>query len=388
MNFAFTKEEEALIQEVRELLKTVPPKFLAESRELGPIYGGPEARKFLKKFGDRGWITPNWPKEYGGLGASEMVNYVIRDELSYVMGVFMGFIGAHMAGPTILRFGSEEMKKEYLGLIARGEVEFALGYTEPDAGSDLMGLNTKAEDKGDYYLINGNKTFNTHCHVAEYHWLAVRTDPDVPKHKGISMMIVDLKSPGITINPMITMAGYCTNEVFYDNVKVPKKNLVGELNKGALYLMKALDFERMFPPSAYRRVFDETLEYTKETIVDGRPLSKDPLVRQKLAQMAIELELARILYYRLADMLDKGVIPNYEASLEKSFTCEMAQRLTNSAMEILGLYGPLVKDSKHSPIAGRAEHSYRMSVVETIYGGSAEIQRNIMATRGLGLPRA
>jgi len=388
MEFGFTRKEEALIQEVRAFLKKeVTPQLLAETRRLGPIYGGPEARKFILKFAAKGWLTPNWPRAYGGLDASEMVNYVIRDELSYVLGLFMGFVGAHMAGPTIIRYGNEEMKKEFLLPIARGEIEFALGYTEPDAGSDLMSLATRAEDKGDYFLVNGNKTFNTHCHVADYHWLAVRTDPDLAKHKGISMLIVDFKSPGITINPMITMAGYRTNEVFYDNVKVPKKNLVGEMNKGAYYLIAALDFERMFPPSAYRKIFEEVVVYARERMVHGAPLSKDPLIRQKLAQMAIELEVARLLYYRLAHILDKGGIPSYQSSMEKSFACEMAQRIANTGMEILGQYGLLKGDSKWAALAGEVEHYYRMSVVETIYGGTTEIQKNIIAQRGLRLPR-
>jgi len=248
-------------------------------------------------------------------------------------------------------------------------------------------LTLRAEDKGDYYLLNGQKTFNTHAHVADYHWLAVRTDPSVAKHKGISMMIVDLKSPGITIRPMITMAGYRTNEVYYDEVKVPKKNLVGEANKGFYYLMAALDFERMFAPSAYRKLFEDVVEYAKATIVDGKPLSKDPLVRQKLAQMAIELEAARLLYYQLPHMLDKGKIPNYQSSMEKAFATEVAQRITKTCMEVLGLHGLLKQDSKWAPLAGRVEHYHRWSVVETIYGGTSEIQRNIIALRGLNLPR-
>lgn len=387
MEFGFSREEEALIREVREFLKReVTPELIAECRELGPVYGGKEARKFIKKFAANGWLVPNWPKAYGGLDASEMVTYMIRDELAYV-GVHVAFVGAHMAGPTILRFGSEEMKQEYLPRIAKGEIEFCLGYTEPQAGSDLSSLTLRAEDKGDYYLLNGQKTFNTHCHVADYHWLAVRTDPTVAKHKGISMMIVDLKTPGITIRPMITMAGYRTNEVYYDEVKVPKKNLVGEVNKGFYYLMAALDFERMFAPSAYRKLFEDVVEYAKETIVDGKPLSKDPLVRQKLAQMAIELEAARLLYYQLPYMLDKGKIPNYQSSMEKAFATEVAQRITRTCMEVVGLYGLLKEDSKWAPLAGRVEHYHRWSVVETIYGGTSEIQRNIIALRGLNLPR-
>jgi alkylation response protein AidB-like acyl-CoA dehydrogenase len=388
MNFAFTKEEESLIQEVRVFLKkNVTSEFLEETRHLGPIYGGQVARKFMRAFAAKGWLVPHWPEEYGGLGASEMVNYVIRDEFAYVLGLQFACVAAHIAGPTIMRFASEEMKERFLIPIAKGDIEFALGYTEPDAGSDLMSLRTYAEDKDDFFIVNGNKTFNTHCHIADYHWLAVRTDPEAHKHKGISLLIVDLNTPGITINPMITMGGYRTNEVFYDNVRVPKENLVGEMNRGGYYVMAALDFERMFPPNAYRRLFEDVLEYTKETKVDGHRLCESPLVRQKLAQMSIELEVAKLLYYRLAYMLDKDQIPNYQSSMEKTFACEMAQRISRLCMEILGPYGSLREGSKWAQLAGRVEHYYRMSVVETIYGGSSEIQRNIMAQRGLGLGR-
>ncbi len=387
MDFGFTKEEESLIGEVRRVLQQeVTPEAEAETRALGGIYGGKEARKFIQKFASRGWLVPHWPKEFGGMDSSEMVTYMIRDELAYFR-LPLYYVGAYMAGPTILRYGSDEMKKEFLPPIARGEVEFALGYTEPQAGSDLSALRIRAEDKGDFFIVNGQKTFNTHCHVADYHWLAARTDQQAAKHKGVSLLIVDLKSPGITIRPLITMAGWRTNEVYYDEVKVPKKNLVGEKNRGFYYIMAALDFERMFPPSAYRRLFEEIVEYAKETVVDGQTLSRNPLIRQKLAEGAIELEAARLLYYQLPYMLDKKLIPNYQSSMEKLFATEVAQRITETGMEVLGLYGQLKEGSKWAPLAGQAELFYRGSVVETIYAGTSEIQRNIIALRGLGLPR-
>ena len=387
MDFGFSKEEEKLIKEVRDFIRQeATPELLAETLGLGLIYGGLEGRKFMRKFAAKGWLTPNWPKEYGGMGANEMVTYLIREEMSYAL-VPTIFVAAHMAGPTLLRVGNEEMKKQFLPPIARGEVEYALGYTEPQAGSDLVSLNIRAEDKGDFFLINGQKTFNTHCHVADYHWLAARTDFNAAKHKGVSMMIVDLKSPGITIRPLITMAGWRTNEVYYDDVAVPKKNLVGEKNKGFYYLMAALDFERMVPPGTYRRLFDEIVKYAKETMVGGAPLSKNPLIRQKLAQMAAELEATRLLYYQLAHMLDKGTIPNYQSSMEKMFATEVAQHVANTGMEVLGLHGQLKQGSKWAPLNGLVEFFYRSSVVETVYGGTSEIQRNIIAMRGLGLPR-
>jgi 3-oxocholest-4-en-26-oyl-CoA dehydrogenase alpha subunit len=386
MDFGFSGEQEGLREEVRRFIREeATPELLEETRQLGMIYGGPEGRNFIRKLASRGWLTPNWPREYGGLGAAATTTYMIRDEMAYAM-VPCIFVAAHMAGPIILHVGSEDLKKRWLLPIARGKVEFALGYTEPQAGSDLSALSMRAEDRGDHFLVNGQKTFNTHSHVADYHWLAARTDPEASRHKGVSMMIVDFKSPGITIRPLFTMAGWRTNEVYYDDVVVPKENLVGEKDKGFYYLMAALDFERMFPPGAYRRLFEEIVEYARETQVQGRPLSNDPLIRQKLAQMAIELEVTKLLYYQLPHMLDKGGIPNYQSSMQKLFATEVAQRITRTGMEVLGLHGQLRAGSRWAPLAGKMEHHHRWSVVETIYAGTSEIQRNIIAIRGLGLP--
>ena len=386
MEFGFAPEEEKLLAENNDFLKKeVTPELEAEFYRLGAIYGGPEGRKVGKKMGAKGWICPTWPKKYGGFETSEMVRFRIINDMLY-NGLPSIFVGANMAGPTILRFGSDEMKDQFLPAIARGDVEYALGYTETEAGSDLASLEICAEDKGDHFLLNGQKMFNTHCHVADYHWLAARTDRNVPKHRGISLMVVDLKSPGITIRPLISIAGWQTNQVFYDNVKVPKSNLVGEMNKGIYYIMAALDFERMFPMGSYQRLFDDLVEYTKQTSVNGKPLSKNPLVRQKLAELAIEMEAVSLLYYQLAYMLDKEIVPNYQASAEKLFATEVAQHLTNFGMQIMGLYGQLKKDSKWAPINGRMELHYRWSIIETVYAGSSEVQRNIIALRGLGLP--
>ncbi len=385
MNFEFSPQEQKVLKEVRAFLKSeVTHALKAESLAIGYCFGGELGRNFVRKFATNRWLVPNWPEEYGGMGASAMLTFAIKEELAYTMPLI--FVAAHMAGPTIFQFGSEEMKKQWLLPIARGEVEFALGYTEPWAGSDLSALNIEAVNQGDHFLLNGQKTFNTHTHVADYHWLATITDPDAKRYQNMSMMIVDLKTPGITIRPMITMAGWQTNEVFYDNVKVPKECLVGELNHGFYYLMAALDYERMYPLGGYRRLFDEIVQYTRETEVNGQPLSKDPLIRQKMAQLAIELEANKLIFYRLAHIIDKGKIPNYETSMQKLFATELAQKITNTGMDVLGLYGQLKRSSKWAALQGQVEHHYRWSVVETIYAGTSEIQRNIMALRGLKLP--
>jgi len=403
MNFGFTPGEEKLRQEVRDFLKKeVTPELIAEVAQYcggaGPVFG----RRLIQKMGTRRWLCPTWPKEYGGMNSSEMVGFIIRHEMTYA-GAPVSLVGATMAGPTILRFGDDELKKEYLPRLARGEIDMALGYTEPQAGSDLAAIELRAddksevpaiekgevqvEDKGDYFLLNGQKMFNTHAHFVEYHWLGARTDPSNPKrHRGISLMVVDLKSPGITIRNMTTIAGWKTNEVFYDNVKVPKKNLVGERNRGFYYIMTALDFERMFPVGGFQRLLDELVKYVKETKRDGWPLSEDPVIRQKLAEMAIELELASLLYYQLAYMLDKGEVPNYQSSMQKMFATETAHRLADVATQIVGPRGQLQTGSKWAPLDGEAELHYRWGFIETVYAGTSEIMRNIIALRGLGLP--
>ena len=269
MEFDFSKTEKKILEDVRRFIKSESfPELLEETHRLGHIYGGPEGRRFIKKFAANGWLTPNWPEKFGGFGSSAVLSAGIRAEMA-LASIPVVFVAAHMAGPTIMHFGSDEMKKEWLLPISRGEVEFALGYTEPQAGSDLSALDIRAKDKGDHFILNGQKSFNTASHVADFHWLATLTDPEAKRYHGMSMMIVDLKSPGIDIRPMNTMAGWQTNEVFYDNVKVPKKNLVGDMNHGFLYLMTALDFERMYPLAAFETVFDKIVQYAKETTVNG-----------------------------------------------------------------------------------------------------------------------
>ena len=387
MDFAFTDQENRIISEIREFIeKESTPEMLEETHKLERIYGGKLGREFIKKFASNGWLCPSWPEEYGGINSSAMLTYMIKNEMAY-SGIPALFVGAHMAGPTIMEFADEKMKEKFLLPIAKGDLEFSLGYSEPGAGSDLLSLDMRAEDKGGHYLVNGQKTFNTHAYVADYHWLAVRTDPDAAKHKGISILIVDFKTPGITIRPMITIVGSRTNEVYYDNVKVSKDCLVGEENKGFNYIMEALDYERMFPFAHYRKVFENIVEYAKEKIVHGEPLSKKPLVRQKLAQLEIELEASELLYYNLAHVLDNGKVPNYQASMEKTFVCELDQKISAVGMEIMGQYGQLSKGSKWAPFDGEMEYYYKWSIVETIYGGTTEVQKNIMAQRGLGLPR-
>jgi len=346
------------------------------------IFGGPESRKFIGEFAANGWLVPHWPEEYGGLAASQTLNFAIRDALSRA-GLPTYFTAAHMAGDMILEYGSEYLKETFLKRIALGQIEFAVGYSEPGAGSDMLSLKMKAEDKGDHYLINGQKVFNTHAHVAEYHWLAVRTHASAPNHQAISILIVDLDSPGITVRPMVSVAGSRTNEVFYDDVKVPKNRLVGEENKGVKYLMGQLARERMFPPGQHQRHFETLVEHVKQ-LPEG---SDKQAFRLRLAESWIELEGARLLYEQCPVLMDRGISPDIESSLEKLFISEAAQKLSKLGMDIHRSAGFAVPQAGGTKLTVNAVDKFLGNLVLTIYGGVSEIQRNILAQRGLGLPR-
>lgn len=388
MEFTFSESEEAFREEVRRFLQ----EELA-GRWWG-FYDRPRsdeewayARRFYRKLGERGWIGVTWPKEYGGLGRSFTEQLIIGEELGY-WGAPYAEPGMLTVGPTLLMRGDEQQKREYLLKIARGEITVCLGYTEPDAGSDLASLETRAVKEGDNYIISGQKTFCTWAHRADFCWLVARTDPTLPKHRGISVFMVDMKTPGITIHPLIDLDGsYRMNEVFFEEVPVPAKNLVGGKNHGWEVISAALDIERAFMagahmPASCKRIIEEIAEHIK-----GLGLAKNPLIRQKLAELAIEIEVSRLLGFRISWMLNREMTPIYESSAAKVFTTELTQRLSNTIMQILGLYGQLRTGSKWAQWWGRAERMYQLNLMQTIGGGTNEIQRDLIAIRGLRLPR-
>jgi len=387
-----TEEGKKFRQEVRDFLdKELTPEVLHEVLEQRERYydSNPVASQFFRKLGAKGWLAPpNWPKEYGGQEFSAAERRIIIEELSS-RGIPMLGGGGGIQGPIIMRHGSEEMKREFLPKIARGEISFSLGYTEPNAGTDLASLETRAVRDGDDYVVNGQKVYSTGAHFSTHHWLAARTNVDAPKHRGISLFVVDLASPGITIRPLWTMAGERTNEVFYDDVRVPSKNLVGEENQGWTYVREALGVERMIMPAmvSAKSIVDELAEYARETKRHGKPLAEDPVVRQSLAQLAIETSIMRLYGNRAAWMMGKGIIPEVEAAIAKVWGNELDQRIANTGMQILGLYSQLEPDSKWAPLKGKIEHLYLFSVHLTYGGGSHELMRNVIATRGMGLPR-
>lgn len=386
MDFRFTEEEEAFRREVRHFLEQ---ELRPEDQTWGPARS--VRPDFTRKLAQKGWLGIGWPKEYGGLGRPYMEQLIYGEEMTYHRAPTGAHILAqNMVGPTLIQAGGDEHKREFLPRILRGEVVFCLGYTEPGAGSDLASLQTRAIAEGDYYVIAGQKTLISFAGQAHYCWLGARTDPDVPKHRGISLFIVDMKTPGVTIRPIETMADYEICEIFFDDVRVPKSALVGEPNRGWYYIATALDHERVFMGAivaGHRRTFEELVQYAKERRQSGKPLSKNPIIRQKLAELAVELEVGRMLGYRVAWLLGKGVVPYHEASVTKVFTSELEQRLTNVGMQIMGLPGLLREGSKWAPLRGYMEWAYRFSILGTIGGGTNEIQRNIIALVGLGLPR-
>jgi hypothetical protein len=392
MDFGYTEEEEKFRERLAEFLDKELTEEIARQNweDLGV---GPEAREFSLKLSANGFLGMGWPKEYGGQGLPPAYDFILLDELGKRWGAHVPLdIGYTMVGPTILRRGSDALKSEFLPKIIDGEIEFCLGYTEPNAGSDLASMQMKAVEQGDCFIINGQKTFNTECHYSEYHWLAARTDPnpDIPKYRGISLFVVDMDSPGVTVRPLWTMSGERTNEVYYDDVKVPKERMVGEKNKGFYYMMEALGSERnqVFVPGRLMPILNGLIQYVKETEYMGKPLSEDPLIRHNLAQAAIELEVADLLATH-SRWLESNELPMpYQPEITKVFTSELEQRLIDVGMQILGLFGQLTEDSKWAPLRGRFSWYFLHSFMTTIGAGTSEVGRSVIAQRGLGLPRA
>ncbi|MBI2767121.1 MAG: acyl-CoA dehydrogenase family protein [Chloroflexi bacterium] len=387
MEFAFSDEAIAFEHEVQGFLgREWGPEMRMAGLE-GDNYDG--ERAFRKKLADRGWLTMAWPEEFGGQRRSFEEMYLFQEACNYV-GAPKATVAVQQVGPTLMQFGTEEQKARFLPPIARGEVEFALGYTEPDSGTDLASLQLRAVRDGDDYVMNGIKRFTSSAHRSEYVWLAARTNPEVPKHRGISMFLVDLKTPGITVMPIWTLGGYRTNEVYWDNVRVPKDALVGEENRGWYYAAHALDHERIsiFTVSGVRAVLDALLDWAKAKDREGRRPIDQPRVRTALAGFKVELEVLQCLSYRNLGMLKRGEHPNHEASIVKIFSTEMMQRLANEGTRLLGPYGQLTPEEPRAPIGGRIEQAYRSAVMPTFGAGSNEVMRNIIATRGFGLPRA
>ena len=396
MDFRDTPEEAAFRQEVREFIAREAPKVEGGTdADLISNYAQVfmQSQGFWKKLGERGWIAAAWPKEYGGAGLTPIQQFILNEEMALRRAPrpLHLIIGVGMAGPTLIVHGTEEQKKYYLPRILSGQDIWCQGYSEPEAGSDLASLRTRAVKDGDDYIVNGQKIWTSIAHLAKWMILLARTDPDAPKHQGITYFILDMKSPGIEVRPLINMAGGQEfNEVFFDNVRVPKANIVGEENRGWYVAVTTLDFERSAIGSAIgmRQTVEDIIRYAREHTEDGTSVLRvNPMLRYELADRLLETEVGQMLSYRIISLQAKGIVPNYEASIVKLYNMELNQRIARTGMNVLGPYGQLGRRSKWAALRGRFEHMYLRSVGSTIEGGTSEIQRNIIATRGLGLPR-
>ena len=389
MDFTFTPEQDRFREEVRAFLReSLPSDWVGvEAFDEDSFAFG---REFLKRLAPKNWIAPAWPTEYGGLGLGLWEQVVFNEELAYRGAPLVNTPAVGYLGPTIMMYGSAEQKSQHLPGITSGDAIWCQGYSEPGSGSDLASLQTRAVRDGDDFIINGQKIWTSQAHYADWIFLLARTDADAPKHKGISYFLFDMNSPGITVKPLINMAsqrGF--NEIFFDNVRVSRSALLGELNRGWYMATTTLDFERssVAASASSRRILEQLTAFTKETKVNGSFLLDQPLVRHTLADLWIELSLVRFLSYRVVSLQARGLVPNYEASIVKVFNSEYNQRLARAGLHTLGLYGQLQPDSPYARLRGRFERSYLTSVGATIAAGTSEIQRNIIATRGLGLPR-
>jgi alkylation response protein AidB-like acyl-CoA dehydrogenase len=392
MDFRHSPDIEEFRQEVRDFIKDALPAGWDNTDPYGAEDGAGKSTRELrhelaKKLGERKWLAMAWPKEYGGLGASHMQQLVYNEEMAYnaVPGGFS--MGVAWVGPAIMLYGTDDQKERYLPRITSGEDVWCTLYSEPEAGSDLAALQTRAVADGDDFVINGQKIWTSNADGSNWGWLAARTDPEAPKHKGISTFVVPMDAPGITVRPLINMAGQPGfNEVFFDNVRIPKDHLVGELNRGWYHVAVALDFERS-GIAAYaggRRLLEQLVDYVRE---HPTLLRDNPQVRMRLADRAIEVAAGTNIAYRIPWMQSQGIIPNYEASISKLFGSEFQQRLAATGVQMLGTYGGLEPGSKYAPLKGRLERMYLTAVSATIAAGTSEVQRGIIATRGLGLPR-
>ena len=379
VDFELDDEQRAWVAEVRQFLdENVTAALRAEMAEHGLEHQGGELTAFRRKIGEKGWFGLNWPKEYGGLGLTAMHQHLLMSEFEYV-GVPGPDLTVTSVAPMIMRHGTEQNKKEFLPGVARGEIVFALGYSEPNAGTDLASLRTRAVRDGDEWVINGSKIWNSGAQRSTHEWLCVRTDPDAPRHRGISVIVVPIDSPGIEIHPLYAWSGYRTNETFFRDVRVPVTNLVGELNMGWTYITGALDLERgaLINVGDLRRALDEL------TALAG---DLDPAFGRRLAQAEADVEVARLMGLEAASMLDSGRIPSVEVSVEKIFTSELRQRIADLALDLLGPDGLRAHRSAGAPLDGFFERLYRVSPLMRFGGGTNEVLRDVIAQRGHKMP--
>ena len=390
MDFRFSLEDERFRTELLSFLKSTLPQPMPFPGEMTDEQEWELTTGIRRKLAEKGWLTMNWPEIYGGQAASSIRTLIFNEEMSYHLIPGRDVFGSRMLGPTLMIYGSEEQKEEFLPPISEGRVQWCQGYSEPESGSDLASLRTRAEDKGDHYLVNGGKVWTSMAHKADWMMLLARTNPNVPKHRGISFFLLDMRTDGIEIKPIINMAGrHEFNQVFFDNVRIPKDKLVGEAGQGWYVAVTLLDFERSgidYAAQAKRLLDDLTTYVIKAQEAGNHRLSKW-WINDLLAKLYIDTEVAKLISYRTAWLQSQHIVPTKEASMSKVFGSETFQKVAAAGLKILGLYAPLTSDDDHSALSGYVQECWRYSFMNTIAAGTSEIQRNIIANRGLKLPR-
>jgi 3-oxocholest-4-en-26-oyl-CoA dehydrogenase alpha subunit len=393
MDFQYSKETIKIREEVRAFFDKEWP---AENRNWRG-WEQPTDDEFVKKaqvltdkLAAKGWLAWSFPKEYGGHGRPLEEHYIIHQELLRAHGPNLKFGCCVLLGPIILKFGTEEQKKRFGTMLAQGKMDLCLGYTEPNAGSDLASLTLRAVREGDNYIINGQKIYTTNAHIVSHCFLLARTDPKLPKHKGLSLFVVDMKTPGISIRPIHCLGDVRTNETFWDNVKVPVADRLGDENMGWKYVTAALDSERIwvYNTTWVRTLYDDLVGYLKTAEHDGWKPREDPFIRNKMAQINIELEVCQILEYNMVYMMSHGKMPYAEASMLKVHATEMYQRMTDIMTQALGLYAQLQRGEPGAAVEGNLLDQHESSIGATFLGGASAIQRTIIANAGLQLPPA
>jgi len=389
MHIDLSPEQRALQLELREYFASLMTPERRASLTGGEA-GGEGYREIVRQMGRDGWLGVGWPKEYGGQGRTALEQYVFFDEANRA-GVPMPLVTLNTVGPTLRMFGSEEQKREILPKILAGEMHFAIGYTEPGSGTDLASLSTRAVRDGDEYVINGQKVFTTGGHDADYIWLACRTDPDAPKHKGISIILVPTDVAGFKHTPIWTLGGGHTNATYYEDVRVPVGNLVGEENSGWKLITRQLNHERVAlgPAGRIEGPLLEVRKWAQQTRhADGRRMIDDEWVRTTLARVHTTAEALKLANWRVAAALDEGALNPADASAMKVLGTEQLWRCLDLLLDVVGSAGYLVAGTPGAVLRGQLEQAYRHAPVGTFGGGVNEVQREIIGMAGLGLPRA
>jgi len=382
-----TPEQKKLQAELRAYFaKLITPAVMEEIR--GSEGGGPQYRRVLRELGKDGWLGIGWPKEYGGRAMSAIEQYIFAEEIQRT-GFPLPFLTINSVGPTIMRFGTDEQKKRFLSKIQAGELLIAIGYSEPEAGTDLASLKTRAVRDGSEWVINGQKTFTSLADHSDYVWLAARTNPTAAKHRGISMFMVPLDAPGVKITPIWTMGGVRTNATYYEDVRVPADNLVGGENNGWSLITNQLNHERvaLFNYGPMSETFTEVVRWAKETQhpEGGRVIDK-PWVQGNLARFAAKLEVLKVMNWKQAWDITQGGLHPAQASAIKVFASEFNVEGNHLLMEVLGEEGAIRDGSPGAVLRGRIERNYRSVLILTFGGGTNEVQRDIIAMTALGLP--